>query len=101
MERSVDTLVVALCLDYPRRQRAIEEGSVSHRTENEFRYYNFKIFEAAAEVVGEDIAPTFIEEIACRRGYAYSAVENMCESTYKIKKQLVKDNIAKRLHLID
>lgn len=101
MESSVDTLVVALCLDYPRRQRAIEEGSVSHRTENEFRYYNFKIFLAVAEIVGEDRAPAFIEEIGARRGYAYSAVENMCESTYKIKKRLAKINIAKRLHLID
>ena len=100
-ESTLDVLVTALCLDYQRRKEVIESRSASHRTENELRYYNFKIYEAAAEVVGEEMAALFISEIGNRRGYAYSEVCNMSESTYKIKKRAVRESIAKKLHLTD
>ena len=98
---SLYTLVSALCLDYSRREKAIDERSVSHRTEMEFRYYNFKIFDAAAEIVGEDMARVMIDEIGSRTGYAGSACEGICEKTYKVKKKLTVENIARRLHLTD
>ncbi len=101
LENSLDALVRALCFDYSRRERAIAERSVSHRTDTEFRYYNFKIFDAAAEVVGESFAEIYIKEIGERRGYAKSDDYLISEVTYKQRKRLVMDNIAKKLHLRD
>ena len=101
VESTVDTLVIALCLDYARRQNAILERSVSKRTDTEFRYYNFKIFDAAAEIVGDRFAERYIKEIGTRLGYAKSEVECVSEITYKNYKRLIKDNIAKKLHLCD
>lgn len=101
VESSLDTLIIALCLDYGRRQRAIEERSVTKRTDTEFRYYNFKIFDAAAEIVGERFAVRYIEEIGERVGYAKSSLDCVSEITYKNYKRMIKDNIAKKLHLCD
>lgn len=101
LESTLDTLVIALCLDYARRQRAIEEKSVAKRTDTEFRYYNFKIFDAVAEIVGERFAPRYIYEIGARIGYAKSSVDCVSESTYKDYKRMIKDNIARKLHLRD
>ena len=98
---SLDELVRALCFDYARRARAISERSVSHRTDTEFRYYNFKIFDAAAEVVGEAYAEIYIKEIGERCGYAKSDIYPVSEVTYKQRKRFVMDNIAKKLHLRD
>ena len=100
-ESTVDTLVIALCLDYFRRREAIEKGSVTKRTDTEFRYLNFKIFDATAEISGEDDAEVFIEEIGMRLGYAKTKLDNVSEVTYKDYKRLIKDNIAKKLHLVD
>ena len=100
-ESTLDALVRALCLDYPRRERAISESSVSHRTDTEFRYYNFKIFDAAAEVVGEMDAELYIKEIGERCGYAKSEFFIISEGTYKARKRAVMNNIAKKLHLTD
>ena len=102
MEKSVDMLVVALCADYWRREEAVRARSVSHRTEMEYRYYNFNIFDAAAEVVGEHFAEGYIGDIGERRGYAVSELaDHCCEKSYKMRKFAVKKNIAERLHLID
>lgn len=101
VESTLDALVRALCLDYPRRERAISERSVSHRTDTEFRYYNFKIFDAAAEVVGEAEAEIYIKEIGAAVGYAKSESFLISEVTYKQRKRLVMNNIAKKLHLCD
>lgn len=98
---TVDMVVVALCADYGRRRRAIAERSVTHRTEMEYRYINFKLLSAAEEIVGAVRAETMILEIGERIGYAYSALSDISEVSYKKKKQEVKENIAKRLHLID
>lgn len=101
VDSTLDALVRALCLDYPRRERAISELSVSHRTDTEFRYYNFKIFDAAAEVVGEAEAEIYIKEIGETVGYAKSDTFLISEVTYKKRKRLVMNNIAKKLHLCD
>ena len=98
---TVDMMVVALCADYERRRSAIAERSVTHRTEMEYRYLNFKLLSAAEEIVGESRAELMIREIGERIGYAYSELYEMSEVSYKKKKQEVKSNIAKRLHLID
>ena len=98
---SVDAVVVALCLDFDRRARAISEGSATHRTEMEYRYLNYKILTATEEIVGESRAAVMISDIACGRGYAKTELYDTSERDYKNKKRMVKDSIARALHLID
>ena len=98
---TLNALIVALCLDYPRRKNAIKEGRLSRRTDVEFRYINSKMYDAAAEIVGEELAEVYIKEIGEKIGYAYSEVEDLSEVTYKINKRKVKEEIAKRLYLTE
>jgi len=97
---TLDTLVAALCADYQRREKAIREGSVIHRVDTEYRYYNFKIYDAVAAIVGEGRCERIIKEIGGRIGYAHSALEEVSEVTYKKMKKEVKDAVARALHLI-
>ena len=101
LKNSLEVLVSALCLDYARRAKAIEERMVTKRTDTEFRYYNFKIYDAAAEIVGERFAEIYIYEIGMRIGYAKTEISCISESAYKNYKKLIKENIAKKLHLCD
>ena len=101
LTKSADLLISALCNDYFRRKEAIEQKSVTKRTDTEFRYYNFKIFDAVSEIAGEKYAETYINEIGKRIGYAKSELYFLSEVTYKKYKKLIKENIAKKLHLID
>jgi hypothetical protein len=66
----------------------------------EYDYINSMLIMGATEIVGEDDADTIIVEIGDRIGYAYSAIEEVCESTYKNMKKEVKLNIARKLHMI-
>ena len=97
---TLDELVVSLCKDYKRRERSLAYQNLSHRTKVELKYINYKIAEAAKEVVGDDFA-TYIYEIGEAVGYAKSSLGDIGEINYKIKKAEVKSNIAKRLHLTD
>ena len=101
IEDTVDMVVVALCADFRRRAEAIRHGSVTHRTEMEYRYLNFKLISAADEIAGDGLGENMIEEIGYSIGYAYTEREDVCEATYKSMKRRVKENIAKKLHLID
>ena len=101
LTKSVDALVVALCFDYERRERALSEKSVTKRTDTEFRYYNFKIFDAVAQITGERYAVDYIKEIGGRVGYAKTKLDFQSEVSYKNLKKIIKENIAKKLHLID
>jgi hypothetical protein len=96
---TLDFLVRALCADYKRREEIIIKREAERRIDNELRYLNFKIFDAAAEVVGERRADIFISEIGASVGYANSDVDCMSEGMYKSYKRHVKNNIAKRLYL--
>ncbi len=98
---TVDAVVNALCLDYFRRRDAITGHTASHRTETEFKYLNYKIFDASAEIVGEMFAEIYIREVGGGVGYAKSDDIAVSESTYKRYKRLIRDNIAKKLHLKD
>ncbi len=101
LENSVDSLVIAHCRDYRRRAAAIEERSMPRRVDNELRYYNFKIYDAVASVVGEGRAEAFIREIGDRIGYAKSEfMDEMSECTYKEVKRRIKDTIAAALYLV-
>ena len=98
---TVDMTVTALCADFRRRSDALLAHSVTHRTRMEYKYLNFKLLSAADEIVGEGLGERMIEEIGYSIGYAYTELDHMSESTYKKMKRQVKENIAKKLHLID
>ena len=100
MKCSVDEIVIALCADYERRDKAIREHTVTHRTEMEYRYLNYRIYSATTDVVGAELAGEYIREIGERTGYAKSRTA-LSERTYKEVKREVKGAIAKNLHLID
>jgi len=99
LSKTLDELVVAICRDYDRRKRIIEERSAPRRVDTELRYLNFISYAAAVSKVGEDFAELFIWEIGNRIGYAKSGVADMSEVTYKKYKQQVKEAIAHALHL--
>ena len=98
---TLDALVVALCRDYERRAVAVASERVTPRTGMEYKYLNYRIFEGAAEIVGERYAALYINEIGRKIGYASSAHDAVCERVYKEEKQEVKINVARKLHLLD
>lgn len=98
---SADALAAALCADYFRRARAIENGQAPLRVQMEYEYLNRRIYTAARELCdGEEDALGYIEEIGARRGYAKSRF-TVSEKTYKKKKREVKLNILRRLYLLE
>ena len=100
-ERSLDLLASALCADYERRERALREGSFSPRTLVEYDYLNRRIYRGALEVCeNEGEIRSYIREIGSRTGYAHT-VFTVSEVTYKLRKRRIKENILRRLHLID
>ena len=99
MDKSLDNLICALCGDFDRRRRAIEEKKLPMRVLLEYKFLNYKILEATIEIVGAANALTFIEDIGAHRGYAKSMIEFYSEGAYKKAKALVKQSIALRLAL--
>ena len=97
---TLDELVVSFCKDFARRERMILRNDISHRTKVELKYINYKLSEAAREIVGDDFA-TYINEIGESVGYAKTKLCDVSEVTYKLRKAEVKANIAKKLHLTD
>lgn len=99
---SLDGLIVALCRDFSRRKAEIESGFAGRRTLIELRYLNIKLLGAAAEIAGDRHAEVFVQEIGEAVGYAKSQlIDKMSETSYKRYKALIKNNIAKKLHLSD
>ena len=93
---TLDTLIVALCADFERREERCEDRRVAM----EFKYLNARMLDAAAEIVGPRYAAIIIYEIGNRIGYASSAIPDISESTYKRRKMAVKTAIAKKLYLM-
>ena len=98
--KTLDRLILAFCQDYERRKCAVAEGRLSIRTEMEYKYLNYRIFEGAAEVVGPEFAELYINEIGSGIGYAKSDHPASAESGYKREKREVKLAIAAKLHLL-
>ena len=94
-----DRLVVALCADYFRRKQLIDKRQSTYTVIMECRYLNYRILDAACEIVGTKNAETIIREIGENTGYAASELDGMSETTYKVKKKEVKLAIARRLSL--
>ena len=100
-ENMVFDIVRALAVHFERRERAIQEKSVTPRVRMEYVYINSKMLDAAAEVVGENYAKQFIKDIGHEVGYAKTKIDAFSETAYKKSKQAVKRKIAERLHLLD
>ena len=98
---SLNDVVTALCSDYKRREESIAIRCAGGRTLVEYKYYTYKILEAALEVVGERYARDMIREIGDGVGYANSKIMCMSETTYKKLKLDVKIGVARKLHLLD
>lgn len=96
----IEIVVKGLCADYRRRCAVIEARGASYKVIMEYRFLNYRIFNAAIEIVGEREALSFIEEIGNGDGYAKSN-SHLSESVYKKRKKEVKFNIAKRLLLYE
>ena len=96
---TVEQIVTSMCRDYKRRAEGIVAPETSARTKVEYRYLNYKIADAVAELVERRLVPIFIEEIGSHTGYASSAVVGMSESVYKRTKVKIKYNIALKLHI--
>ena len=101
IRKDIDLVAVALCADYERRKRFIDNRLGERRVRMEYAYINSKIFDAASEIVGQNEALIYIEEIGRRIGYAHSALEYVSETTYKINKAQIKENILKKIYYID
>ena len=97
---TLDSLIVAICRDFFTRTRAIEDKSCKRRTLMEYEYLNRNLVEAAYDIVGDEYE-TYINEIGNIFGYAYSEIEGISETEYKLRKKEVKIKIAKKLHLMD
>ena len=101
LESSLDSLVVALCADYKRRSELLLAKDLAPRTSAELRYLNYMISSGVGEIVEPCYVNIFIEEIGTKVGYAHSEIFGLGEVAYKIKKNEIKQNIAKKLHLCD
>lgn len=99
--KTLTALIKAFCLDYKTRKTHILRKNVSRRVQMEYEYVNGRIFDGAAEIVGEDYAEAFIEDIGNSTGYVNSSIAFYSEKVYKQLKQEVTDNIGKKLHLLD
>ena len=97
----LDAILVGLCLDFSRREETLREGRGNYRMRMEYEYLNSRILEAAREECRDAAeARLYIEEIGTKTGYAGSRAE-CSETTYKQRKQRIRRNILKKLHLID
>ena len=98
---TLDNLVTALCADYARRSALIQKGGLSRRVETELRYLNAKIIDATLEIAEDFELDDFITEIGSGVGYAKSRLSHISETTYKKRKREIKQNVARKLHLVD
>ena len=100
MPRGLDTLITALCADYPRRAEVIDRRSAPYNVIMEYRFLNYRIINAAAEIAGSRDAIYFVYDIGNEVGYAASDLIALSEVIYKQRKKEVKENIARRLSLM-
>lgn len=95
--KGVEKMVIAICADYQRRAKVIKEGGASYRVLMEYKFLNYRVLDATAEIVGLPNAQSFIHDIGAQIGYGRTSLYHMSEVTYKSRKEEVKINIARRL----
>ena len=93
-------MVEALCADYDRRERLIDDVSAPLRTRIECRYINTRLYEAVRACCADrEEARLFLREIGRRQGYAYYDTP-LSEAAYKEKKCEIRRQILCGLHLV-
>ena len=100
MSKTLDEIIKAYCADFLRRAEVIADKSAPFNVIMEYKFLNYRIFDAASEMSGVGNALAFITDIGEGRGYAKSELSAMSESVYKTKKREIKLNIARRLSLL-
>ena len=96
----LDEVIIALCADYSRRAEVISRRNAPYNVIMEYRFLNYRILNAAAEIAGSRDAMFFVKDIGNNIGYAESDLFVLSETVYKERKKEVKENIARRLSLM-
>ena len=96
----VASIVSALCADYYRRAEVIAFKKAPYNVIMEYRFLNYRMVNAAAEIAGMRDAERFIYDIGNNVGYATSELYALSEKVYKSRKSDVRLNIARRLSLV-
>lgn len=99
--KSLDMLIIALAADYKRRAEEIAKKELPPRILMEYKYYNTKIFNATAEVVGEANAERYIYDIGHNKGYPKNGDIYTAEAIYYRNKRESKRGIARALNFIE
>ena len=100
MPSELDSIIIAYCADYTRRDAVISKKNAPYNVIMEYRFLNYRIMNAAVEIAGTRDAIFMIKDIGENGGYAKSNLCVLSESVYKERKRVLKIHIAKRLSLI-
>ncbi len=96
----VNRVVVALCGDYDRRERAIRRREATPEVLSSYTALNRAIDDALAEVCEEGIRVQMRADIGAGRGARRSPLYFLSEGTYKKRKRAAKYRIARILNLL-
>ena len=102
--KNIDTpiyqIVCALCCDYDRRAEALKEKEGDMNTLLTYRYLNETIDRSIAEVCEETIREEMRSDIGNHIGMSRTKLYYISISTYKKRKRMSIEAIARNLHLI-
>ena len=93
-------VVCALCLDYDRRAEALKEKEGDMHTLLTYRYLNETIDRSIAEVCEEAICEEMRRDIGNYIGVSRTKLYYISNKTYKTRKRMSIEAIARNLHLI-
>lgn len=100
MDNGLEEIIKSLCADFTRRDLVIKCRNAPFNVIMEYRFLNYRIMNAAIEIVGTRDARAFIKDIGEETGYADTDLWLLSEVVYKERKSEVKCNIARRLSLM-
>ena len=78
-------VITSLAADYRRRAEEIAKNELPVRIIMEYKYYNTKMFNAVAEIVGEADAERYIADIGSGKGYSQNTDIYISETIFFIK----------------
>lgn len=96
----VRQVVVALCADYDRRERALRCHSATPDVLSLYETLNRGIDRAIAEICEARICTDMRRDIGAKRGARRTPLYFMSEGTYKRRKRDTQHRIAETLHLL-
>lgn len=93
-------VVIALCADYDRRERALCKGDADAAVLANYACLNRTIDRAVAAVCEEGICRQIRADIGARRGARRTPLYYLGEGTFKRRKRAAEYHIAKALSLV-